>query len=422
MYVKKKVRWSDISQELSIVGGEESNFVSAPIPSYATIRRFFPEQGGGPFLLPPSLPVAQPLLLTHFPRHRRFGMRRAFLSCWAVVALGLLTNSGVSQEKPAAPAPPPTPVPSQPAPAANVVAATVNGQVIPELAVFRALKRVPPEKQAEARSEILKFLIDNTLVDQYLTQLRIAVDPKDVDAKLKQVRDEIQKQGSTFDKVMQELLLDEAELRTQISSQLRWEKFAAQQATDKAVKDLFDANPQMFDGTMVRARHILLTPSAGDAKAAAEAQAKLRALKKQVEDAVAQGMAKLPAQTDNLEREKTRTRLMDDAFGELAAKESACPSRAQRGDLGYFPWASMVEPFAKVAFALKPYQMSDVVASQFGFHLILVIDHRAGKQPKFEEVKDDVKEYFHDRLREAVVARQRPLAKIDINAAAKGKG
>jgi peptidyl-prolyl cis-trans isomerase C len=299
------------------------------------------------------------------------------------------------------------------------VAATVNGQPIMEVALQRVLKRVPPARQEEVRTEVMKFLIDNVLVDQYLLQLKVAVDPKDVEAKLKQVRDEIQKGGGTFEKMMQEMQLTEDELRTQITGQLRWEKFANEQANDKALHDLFASNRAMFDGTMVRARHILLTPPAGDAKAAADAQARLAGFKKQVEDAAAQGTAKLPAQTDNLEREKARRKIMDETFAALATKESACPSKSQGGDLGLFPYANMVEPFAKAAFALKPYQMSDVVATQFGYHLIMVTDRHEGKEPKYDEVKDDVKEVYCERMREAVVAQMRPKAQIVVNPPAK---
>ena len=77
----------------------------------------------------------------------------------------------------------------------------------------------------------------------------------------------------------------------------------------------------------------------------------------------------------------------------------------------------MVEPFARTAFALKPYEMSDVVKSQFGCHLILVTDRKPGKEVKLEEVKDEVKEVYYDRLREAIIAQMKPKAKIEITAA-----
>jgi peptidyl-prolyl cis-trans isomerase C len=350
-------------------------------------------------------------------------MRRGYSSGLALVALGILGLPAVAQDKnpPAAqPAQPPaatqvrpaTPVPQPPPPPTNAVAATVNGQAISEVAVYRALKRVPPDKQAQARTEITKFLIDNALIDQYLIQQKVPVDPAVVEAKLNEVKEELKKQNSTLEKMMQELMLTEPELRAQIVAQLRWEKFLSDQASDKALQDLFAANRRMFDGTMVRARHILLSPPSGDAKANADAKARLQAIKQDVEKRAADGLSKLPPQTDNLGREAARTKLIDDAFTEYATKESACPSKAQGGSLGWFPYASMVEPFAKAAFALKPYQMSDVVTTQFGHHLILVTDRKEGTEPKFEECKDDVKEVFYDQLREKLCNQLRANAKI----------
>jgi peptidyl-prolyl cis-trans isomerase C len=298
------------------------------------------------------------------------------------------------------------------------VAATVNGQAISAVAVYRALKRVPPDKQAQARTEILKFLIDNSLIDQYLIQQKVPVDPKVVEAKMNQVKEELKKQNTTLDKMMQDLLLTESELQAQIAAQLRWEKFLTDQATDKALADLFAAHRRMFDGTMVRARHILLSPPSGDARANEDAKVRLLAIKQDVEKRAADGLAKLPPQTDNLGREAARTKFIDEAFTEYATKESACPSKAQGGSLGWFPYASMVEPFAKAAFALKPYQMSDVVSTQFGHHLILVTDRKDGAEPKFEEVKDDVKEVFCDQLREKLCNQLRTNAKIVVTAPA----
>src|SRR5262249_21570112 len=186
----------------------------------------------------------------------------------------------------------------------------------------------------------------------YLAQQKIAVDPQEVEAKVKEVRDEVQKQGSTFEKMMQELLLTENELRTQIVAQLRWDKYAATQATDQALRTLFDSNRTLFDGTLVRARHILLAPPSGDTQAHTAAKARLAAIKAEVEKKTTEELAKLPPQTDNLEREKAKAKWMEETFGEFAAKESACPSKAQGGNLGWFPYSSMVESFAKTAFVL----------------------------------------------------------------------
>jgi peptidyl-prolyl cis-trans isomerase C len=338
-------------------------------------------------------------------------MRKALNPWLAAAILSLLSAAFLRGQGPT-----PLEPPATPAPAATVVAALVDGEPIPELAVYRAMRRVPPARQAEARPEILTFLIDNALIDHYLAKIPVVVEQKEIDAKMTVIKEEIKKEGSSFEKVMQDLMLTEKDLRDKIVAELRWDKFAEAQATEKALRELFDQHREMFDGTAVSARHILLSPPTGDAQAAEQAKMKLTSFKKQVEKEVADGLAKLPASADNLAREKARAKLTEDAFAAIASKESACPSKSQGGNLGYFLRAgNMVETFAQAAFALKPYQMSDVVQTQFGYHLILVTDLKPGKDVKFEDVKDEVKEVFCDRLRDLVAGRLRPRATITIN-------
>jgi peptidyl-prolyl cis-trans isomerase C len=340
-------------------------------------------------------------------------MRAILRPCGAVLGLTLSGLAALAQN------PPPTPPPASTPPAAaatvnaNAVAASVNGQPILEGAVQRGLMRVPPDKQAEARPQIVNYLIDQTLLDQYLLQLKINIDNKEVDKSIDEIKGELKKRNQEFAKMLAETKLSEAELREHIAADIRWGKFAEERATDKALKELFESRKYLFDGSTVRARHILLTPASDDAKAAEQAIAQLQAIKQQIDKQVADGLAKLPADTDNLTREKKRQSLIEEVFSAQAKEKSACPSKAQGGDVGPFQGVGfMVEPFARTAFALKPFEMSEPVKTPFGYHLILVTDRKPGNDVSFEKVKEMVKEHYCAMLHDSIISEARQRSKI----------
>jgi peptidyl-prolyl cis-trans isomerase D len=112
-----------------------------------------------------------------------------------------------------------------------------------------------------------------------------------------------------------------------------------------------------------RASHILVTPEGGD-KAAA---------RKKAEQLLAQVKAK-PGD-----------------FEKLARENSKDPgSAAQGGDLGFFGKGMMVKPFEDAVFAMKPGDISDVVESDFGFHIIKVTEVKPAQVKPFEQVKGDI--------------------------------
>ena len=77
-------------------------------------------------------------------------------------------------------------------------------------------------------------------------------------------------------------------------------------------------------------------------------------------------------------------------FAELAKKYSEDGSKDQGGDLGWFTHGQMVPEFDSAAFALKPKELSGVVTSQYGYHIIQVMEKDPAKLKPFEEVKDEL--------------------------------
>ncbi|OPJ55379.1 peptidylprolyl isomerase [Alkalithermobacter paradoxus] len=78
------------------------------------------------------------------------------------------------------------------------------------------------------------------------------------------------------------------------------------------------------------------------------------------------------------------------SFEEAAQKYSSCPSNAQGGDLGVFPRGRMVPEFEEAAFAMNVGEISTPVQTQFGYHIIKVLDKKEAGTKSFDEVKDQI--------------------------------
>ena len=206
---------------------------------------------------------------------------RMFTRGAAALVLGTaISASSVGQQPVAPPGAPPAPQfippPTGTAPAASLApttstyieqcptgtVATVNGKAIQEVEVFRNLREFPQQNWDMARKEILSNLIETALVDQYLTLIKINADPKEVETEINNFKAELagRKPPKDLYKELEILMFNEAEFREAVVFNIKWEKFVKQQATDAELKKTFESNPDVFDGTMVKASHILLTP------------------------------------------------------------------------------------------------------------------------------------------------------------------
>ncbi|AOT72174.1 peptidylprolyl isomerase [Geosporobacter ferrireducens] len=131
---------------------------------------------------------------------------------------------------------------------------------------------------------------------------------------------------------------------------------------EKEAREYYTSHPNQFQqGESVRARHILIH-----------------------EEETAKGA---------LEELKSGK-----SFEEAAAELSECPSRAQGGDLGYFEKGKMVPEFEKAAFELEVGQVSDLVKTQFGYHIIKLEDKKEATVVPFEQVKGQIISYLEKNL------------------------
>lgn len=105
-------------------------------------------------------------------------------------------------------------------------------------------------------------------------------------------------------------------------------------------------------------------------------------------------------------------------FGKIAQKNSIDKQSAEKlGDLGYFQPTEMVPEFSNAAMKLTPGNISEIVKSQFGYHIILVTDKKKGGFVAFDEVKLNIKEYLKTNQKmeifQNVMEKARSKAKIE---------
>lgn len=304
-----------------------------------------------------------------------------------------------------------------PPPGKAKVAAIVNGREIPEAAVQRALNELPKVDWDKARPEVINGLVENALIDQYLELLKITVDAKDIEAQLEMIKKDIADRKQDYKKFLQEMFLTEAEFKLEIHNLLRWEKFVTQQGSDEKLKKIFESNPEIFDGSTVKARHILIVPETADEKGKAAALKRVTQIKAAIERAVADAEAKVPPGAVALDRQRFMNKATEDSFSAAAKEYSMCPTKPDGGALREFPRIGMmVEPFAKAAFALKPFQISEPVETTYGIHLILVTAKKPGETLTFDQMKGAVIKYYGMKLHDAVVEKMKadPNTKIEV--------
>ncbi len=85
-------------------------------------------------------------------------------------------------------------------------------------------------------------------------------------------------------------------------------------------------------------------------------------------------------------------------FAELAREHSTCPSGERGGALGWFGRGRMVPEFEEAAFALQVGELSGLVETQFGVHIILVTDRREAKEAQIDEVREVIRQDLKQEL------------------------
>jgi peptidyl-prolyl cis-trans isomerase C len=270
------------------------------------------------------------------------------------------------------------------------VIAKVNGDSITKAEFEKALNSieqraggpVPPAERDRVYRGLLDQLVGYHLLIQESKTRKVTVPEADVDARIGAIRQQFPTEDA-FKDVLAKQQMSVEQLKTDARQEMAIAKLITDEVTPKIavkpeqVSDFYAKNPQHFQqGDKVRASHILISvPKDADAAAKAAARAKAEQILKDVK-----------AGKD---------------FGALAKANSQDPGSAVNGgDLGYFEQGQMVGPFNDVAFSLKPGAVSEVVETDFGFHVIKVVDKQAGRVVPIEEAKTKIEQFLQEQSRE----------------------
>lgn len=287
------------------------------------------------------------------------------------------------------------------APVAEKPAAVVNGEAIAVAEVKALLDQRPSPvalteaQKRELRQTAVDMLVDDLLMRQFLRKNAQTPNPAEVAKEMAELLEALRKQTppKTLDQFLREGGQTEAQLRTDIAARLQWKTYLTSRLPDAAVKSYYDANKVFFDKVFVRASHILVKLAANATPAEKQAaQAKLSAIRQEI----------MAGKLD---------------FTVAAKTYSDCPSKEKGGDIGPFPYKFVVvEPFAKAAFSLRVGDVSDVVATEFGYHLIKATDRTAGEPSNFDTLRETVREVYAQELElyQNILSEQRKTSRIEV--------
>jgi peptidyl-prolyl cis-trans isomerase C len=300
---------------------------------------------------------------------------------------------------------PPKPVPAQ----LPTVLARVNGEAIEKTEFDLAVKNLEARAQApvpaERRDEIFRQVLDNLVNYHLLVQeskaRKVLVPDSEIEARIQQIQQQFPN-ADAFKQALQQRGLSVEKLRSDartglmVSQMMQAEVASKVSVQDKDIADFYGKNPERFkQGEAVHVDHILIrVPENANAATKNKAKAQATALLKQVQ----QG----------------------GDFAALAKKNSQDPgSAAQGGDLGFVERGQTVPAFEQAAFGLaKPGQVSGVVESNFGFHIIKMVERRAARDLPLTEVSEQIKQFLSQQQQEeksqAFIEQLKAKGKVEI--------
>ena len=256
------------------------------------------------------------------------------------------------------------------------------------------IKAALPKLKEKALEQAIgaRLLLDRAM------QLDLPVSASDVDAEVEKVVGQVGGREN-YAKALAAQGISEEDFRKELEKGARVNMLVSQacahvsEPSEKEVEDFYAAHKAEYRSEpRVLCQHILVKSAPGDPPAAREAAAdKIRAIRERV--------------------------LAGGDFAEEARTHSDCPSGRDGGSLGWFSPGMMVPEFDKAAFGMAMGEVSDVVETQFGYHIIYKADEKPGGEQTLVDVHDQIKDLLRHEARgramDAYVAELRENARVE---------
>jgi parvulin-like peptidyl-prolyl isomerase len=277
------------------------------------------------------------------------------------------------------------------------VAATVNGVEISRHRLQKSFEGYLEQRQINVaairspdnykamKKEVLDILIGQELLWQDAVDKQIIASDAEVEQALEAIKSEYSDPDS-FRRQLDNKGFTEAQFREDLHHRLSVQRLVSSHiskgvtVTNSEVEDFFNSNTQMFlIPEQIHVRHILIK------------------VDQQADDA-----SRAAART-RIEKVRASVNASGDNFADLAKRYSEDSSAADGGDLGISPRGRFVPAFEQAAFSLRVSEVSPIVETQFGFHIIKLEDRQDQTLRPLDEVRPQIRAYLlQPRIQQAI--------------------
>jgi parvulin-like peptidyl-prolyl isomerase len=268
------------------------------------------------------------------------------------------------------------------------IVAVVNQEIITLSEVEKRITSKKEEIVAEDRLEkreqvqalgrqVLDRLIEEKLIDQEAKKSGIKVSSKEVEAMVEEVKRQNAITQESLEKALAAEGLTLESYKKQIEKNLQrqrliqWSVKVEEKATEKELREFYQENLNRYRSkeTYRPATILFIVPKGATPEQIREARKKCQNVLEKIKKG--------------------------EDFGEMALLYSEDGSNKVRGDLGYFRKGELLPVFEREALRLKVGDVSGIIRTEFGFHIIKLLDRRGADPLPFEEVSETVKADYH---------------------------